>query len=93
LDNEPSKDAAALNWLWRTLWKRCQKVVKKSGYLWKSPVYNRSNFSPLPMYTVSHLYKQSFHKNFHRAKEESNCKGSCFPQKGKKPTTTAGFSL
>jgi hypothetical protein len=67
--------------------------VKKRGYLWKSPVYNRSNFSPLPMHTVFHLYKQPFHKDFHGVKQESNGKGNSFPQRGKELTTTTGFSL
>lgn len=76
--------------LWKTLWKRTSKVVKKSTWLWKSRVRKRGQISPLRLSTGIYTFKQFLHRIIHRQKVRSTAGNTSFPQVHNRTTTATG---
>jgi len=74
--------------LWKTLWKRTSKVVKKRTWLWKSCSRNRGQNAPPRLSTGIYVFKQVIHRAIHRLKAPTNTRNLGFPQGDTQTTTT-----
>ena len=74
--------------LWKTLWKRTSKVVKKSTWLWKSRVRKRGQIPPPRLSTGVYTFEQFLHRIIHRRKVQFTKENTGFPQVHDLTTTT-----
>jgi hypothetical protein len=80
--------AVALVFLWKTLWIRGSKGVKKRPFLWKTPVLFRRPCSPQALSTAFPPFGALVHRVVHMHKCWPVEEKECFPQ-ARAPSTNS----